>query len=71
MALDEQYQWAVGPDGVKDATGQPKKIGVGIEDGRVVVNTRGYASFDDDAADVLTLSIEAAKAVIRQQRRRS
>jgi hypothetical protein len=68
VSLDEQYRWSI-KDGVRDAQGNPKTIGVGIENERVVVNTHGYASLDEDAADVLKYSVETATAVVRQQRR--
>ena len=69
MPLDPQYRWHVS-DGVQDRDGRPKVIGVGIENDRVVVDSRGWASLDEDAADVLMLSVEAATAVVRQRKRK-
>jgi hypothetical protein len=68
VVLDEQHRWKVA-EGVLGPDGLPKTVGVGIEGDRVVVNTHGYASFDDDAADILDLSIRAAQAVVRQRKR--
>lgn len=69
MALDEQHRWDIAK-GVLGPDGKPKTVGVGIENDRVVVNTHGYASFDDDATDVLDFSIRAAQAVVRQRKRK-
>lgn len=70
MALDERYRWVV-EEGVLGADGRPKTIGLGFDKGRFVINTHGHAVLDDDALDVLAASIQAAREVARQQRRRS
>jgi hypothetical protein len=67
MALDERYRWVVA-EGVHGPDGRPKKIGLGFDDGRFVIDTRGLAVLDDDALDVLAASVEAARTVVRQLR---
>ena len=70
MALDERYRWRI-QDGVVDVHGRSKAIGVGIEHGRVIVDTQGWASLAPDAADTLKYSVETASTIAREQQRRS
>ena len=72
MTLDPRHLWKI-TEGVLAVNGQPKTlgIGIGIEDGRVLIDTHGRASLDEDALDYLIACAVAAKHAARRQRERS
>lgn len=72
MALDERYQWVIGEEaGAEDVHGRPRTIGVGIQNGRVIVDIRGWSSLPNHVADQLAYHLQSAAETNRQRERRS
>lgn len=71
--MDHRYQWTT-RDGVQDLDGLPKTIGIGIgvENGRIVINTNGPASLDMSAVKAFKADLQwAEEAAARQRGERS
>lgn len=67
MALDSRYRW-IFP--VKDVHGRDATIGIGIEDGRVIVSAPRWFTFDDgrpELAEQVGYSLVTASFVARGQ----
>jgi hypothetical protein len=74
VALDERYRdkWTVQEDAdVKDAVGRSKVVPVGIEDGRVIMDTRGWVSMPPETAIMLGYYLQSAGATLQVQQRRN
>ncbi len=73
MGLDERYRWAINEEaGVKDVTDRPRPVGVGIQDGRVILSAQpGWVSIPPDVAARIGFYLQTAAATIEQQDRRS
>lgn len=75
MALDGRYQWKIPEEsGVLDALDRPRTIGVGVENGRVILQvsttTGGWVSLPEGVASQLAFYLEAADGKAGTSKRR-
>lgn len=73
VAMGEQYQWSVKGPGVRGPDGRPKTsgIGIGVENGRLILNSNGWASLDAEAIAHLKACIQWADEAAERQRGRT
>jgi len=73
VALDGRYRWIVGEDaGVKDVHGRGRTIGVGIEDGHVILQVGSpgcWVKVPQGVAGQLGIYLQIADTTLEQQTR--
>ena len=69
MALGEQYQWPI-RRGVQGPDGKPKTLGIGlgVQNGRIIINSNGWAALDQEAIDYFKDCFRWAEEAAERQR---